>query len=362
MNSVIPVERLHGVGVVVDNLDRATRRYAEVFGIDQWEVRTYDANRLTHASSYGRATAPVWRTATGSTTPPGADDLPVTVELIEHVSGENPWHEFACTRKQGIAHLTLAVQSVDAFERLRPQLEDAGLPIVAAYEVDGRLRRYFIDVRQPLGGFLVEIRVPVGDDVAIAVDEVWDHAGTYSRPEGVGPYEVQRVHHFGIVIDNLMTTLPEYNRLLGVPDFMIRNWRSAPGSLENAYYRDQPVDHAYFTGLGQCADFGVEIIQPTFGPQHYQDEFRGIWGPGVHHMLLSITYDAEAFTRNQEWLASIGMPLAMGADIGSGCFCYHDTVEDLGGFILEGVRRGSDPTKRPQPAWTIDFSAIAARL
>src|SRR5690606_16604426 len=125
--------------------------------------------------------------------------------------------------------------------------------------------------------------------------------------------------------------------ILGVDKWGIRNWRTEPGLLENAFYRDdKAVQHEYFTGLTPFRDFGFEVIQPTLGPSHYNREFRDLWGEGVHHMLLHIDTDPEAWDRTQQWLASINIPTVMGADLwgGATAFCYYDTWSALGGYIV----------------------------
>lgn len=379
MGAVLPVDRLYSVGVVVNDLDAATRRYAEIFGVDRWEIRHFDEKRLADVTAYGRPVTPRFRTATGTTKVPppsghplaGPLSVPVTFELVQPISGESPFQEFRFVRKQGISHLALSVQDEAAFERVRGELAEKGIGVVASMTVDGRLRRHFVDTRKTLGGFLVEVRVPLdgepGEDglPGLPADEVWDHSGTYTRPDGVGPMPVSGVSHFGVVVNDLMESLPRYNEILGVEKFAIRDWRTEPGLLENAYYRGEPVEHEYFTGLTPFKDFGFEVIQPTFGPSHYNREFRDLWGPGVHHMLLHIDTDPEAWDRTQRWLASIDVPLVMGADLmgGATAFCYYDTFAALGGYIVEGVLRREKPDpEAAAPEYFVDFAAVTAAL
>lgn len=374
MGALLPVDRLYSVGVVVKDLGAATRRYAEIFGIDRWEVRRFGPERLTDVLAHGRPVTPGFRTATGTTRVPppsghplaGPLSVPVTFELVQPLAGESPFQEFRFVRGQGISHLALAVQDEETFEHTRRRLAERGIGIAASMTVDGRVRRHFVDTRKALGGYLVEVRVPgdAGADLGdLPPDEVWDHSGTYTRPEGVGPLPVSGVSHFGVVVHDLMATLPRYHEILGVERWAIRDWRTEPGLLENAFYRGAPVEHEYFTGLTPFADFGFEVIQPTFGPSHYNREFRDLWGEGVHHMLLHIDTDPEAWDRTQRWLAGIGVPTVMGADLmgGATAFCYYDTWAALGGFIVEGVLRRERPDPElAAPAYYIDFAAITA--
>ena len=372
MTALLPVEKLISIGVVVDNLERATQRYAQILGIDTWQVRNFDVNRLTQVTARGRTIVePSFRTATGTTVgaardagaPPGPDGVPVTFELVQPLRGETPFQEFRFRRHQGISHLTLAVATRAEFAGIKAGLERAGIAVSASMVVDGVVERHFVDTRAALGGFHVEIIVTDEADPTLAVDEVWDHSGSYERPAGVGPLAVQGVGHFGVVVNDVIATIERYHEVFGIESWKIRDWRTEPGLLENPTYRGEEVDHEYFTGIAPFADFGFEIIEPTFGPSHYNREFRDLTGEGVHHLLLSVTATKETWDRNREWLTEIGVPLAMGSKLieGSGEFCYYDTSEPLGGWMLEATcYHFGLPAERMQPEYVIDFSTLAA--
>ena len=371
MSPLLPVERLISIGVVVDDLERATRRYAEILGIDTWEVRELGPDRLSDVTSYGRSVAASFRTATGTTVgapresgvAPGPDGVPVTFELVQPLSGETPFQEFRFRRKQGISHLTLVSASRAEFAGIRDRLADAGIRVSASMTVDGEVERHFVDTRKVLGGYHVEVVVSDDPAPALPPDEIWDHSGTYERPEGVGPLPVQGVGHFGIVVHDVVETIHRYHEVLGVEQFRMRDWRTEPGLLDKPFYRGEEVDHEYYTGLGSFRDFAFEIIEPTFGPSHYNREYRDLYGEGVHHLLLSVTADEELWRRNREWLTSIGVPLAMGSPLvgGSGEFVYYDTADALGGWMLEATCRhfAAEP-HLIQPHYVIDFAALTA--
>ncbi|MFG1667672.1 VOC family protein [Streptomyces sp. Y7] len=373
MTGLLDVDRLHSVGVVVRDLEAATLRYAEIFGIDEWDVHDYGPDRLTDVNSHGRPTTPTFRTATGTTVPPSGQAIamrdgvavPVTFELVQPLKGESPFQEFRFARGQGISHLTLAVHDAAEFGVLRDRLEKKGIPIAASMTVDGLLERHFLDTRAALGGYLIEVRVPrqrdAGDERVVT--EHWNHSGRYTRPAGVGPVKVEGVNHFGVVVNDVMKSIEQYNDLLGMGRWDIRTWRPELGLLEGAYYRDEPVNHEYFTGLAPMQDFGFEIIQPTLGPSHYNREFRDLLGEGVHHMLLNVTTDVGEWNSVRDWLKSIDVPVAMGADLlkGAAHFCYYDTSEALGGYILEAVLMKDHPDESvASPDFVIDFATLAS--
>ena len=372
---MIPVDKLHSIGVVVTDLEIAMAHYGEMFGIDVWDVAELTEDRLTEVVTHGRATTGAFRSARGATTPPRDDrgraegrvmngelDIPVHFELIQPISGESPFQEHLLVKGPGITHLTLAVSTPEEFPALAAELAAAGLPLAASFTVDSAVERHFVDTRDALGGYLVEILVPRPGSLPAAYGERVSVAGNYTRPEGVNPLAVRSVAHFGIVVNDAMEAVREYHRILGVPSFNMREWRTEPGRLEDPYFRGEPVTHAYFTGITPFKDFGLEIIQPTHGPSHYNRLFRDLRGPGVHHMLLQVTSNEDEWDAVEEWLAGAGMPRIMGAELmrGAMCFCYYDTFDRLGGYLIEGVlsRRPADEDVR-RPDFFVDFAALA---
>jgi hypothetical protein len=286
VGGLIDGDRLYSVGVIVRDLEAATLRYAEIFGIDEWDVRDFGPDRLTDVTVRGRAAAPTFRTAIGRTvphaegSPMGGAAVPVTFELVQPLQGESSFQEFRFVRGQGIIYLTLAVCEQAEFEQMRANLERRGIRLASSMVVDGRLARHFIDTRATVGGYLVEVKVPLepGTRTDLEVTERWNHAGRYRRPEGLGPLAAQGGNHFGVVVDDVMASLERYYETLGVPSWNMRDWRTEPGRLEAPYYRGEPVDDQHFTSRTEFRDFGLEIIQPTLGPSHYNREFRDLWG------------------------------------------------------------------------------------
>lgn len=356
MSPLLPIDRLYSIGVVVRDLEAATRRHAEIFGIDHWEVRELTGERLGDMRSFGRPVTAAFRTATGV-----APNGTVTFELVQPLSGESPFQDFRFRRREGISHLTLAVRSPDEWQDLEKELSAHGLRVAASMTIDGAMRRHFIDTRAALGGYYVEVQVPLGGAATgAAVDQEWDHGGSYTRPEGVPPLPIQGVSHFGVVVRDMPAAVERYADILGVREWGVRDWRPEPGLLESPYYRGAIVDHEYYTGLAQTHDFGFEVIQPTFGASHYNRDFLEQTGEGIHHVLLTLFGDRADWDRSIEWLDSIGAPRVMGADLihGAASFCYFDTSPSIGGYTVEAVVLNKKPDGPPAPEYLVDFTTV----
>jgi hypothetical protein len=163
--------------------------------------------------------------------------------------------------------------------------------------------------------------------------------------------EVSQLHHFGVVVNDVVGSVARYADVFGIRSWNFMNWRTEPGRLDNPFYKGAPVDHEYFCGMGfDFREFGFEIIQPTFGPSHYREDFLREVGEGVHHMQLFYPRDADHWQRVADWLAPLGIPVVMGSTLRGGAttFYYLDTREALGGWSVEATLRhaGADPAKR----------------
>lgn len=359
---------LHSVGVTVRDLDATMVALGRLLGIDRWEVATVELEDAVH---HGRRTSGgSYRAATGTTTlrpdlvgrSEGRSGFPyrtVTFELVQPLAGESAFKEFLAVRGQGVSHVVVNEGPGGGAATLRAGLAAAGVPVAAEFTVDGE-RRTFHDTRRSLGGFLLEVRPEGARTRGTSVDV----SGSYARPEGVEPLPVIGVSHFGVVVDDLMAALPEYHRLLGCETFPIKNWRACHGSLDAPYYRGEAVEHGYFTGMGTCGDFQFEVIQPTYGPSDYNVGFRDVkGGPGIHHLLLYVTGDAEQWASDVRAMDVLGHPQLMGSDLNGGAaeFCYFDTAATTG-FVVEGVLGGKsgappDPAL-VEPYYVVDFGQL----
>jgi Glyoxalase/Bleomycin resistance protein/Dioxygenase superfamily len=377
----IPLTVLKRTTVVVPDARAAASNYADFFGITTWQVRYMTPERVERQTYRGRipSAPPPAEGLAGEAPIPGAygflcatgtnPDGSLTFELIQPTSGMSTYAEFLITRGPGIHGLCATTLKADEFAALAPLLESEGVTIAQSFR-DGAIDRYFLDMRVPLAEFYVEIEVSHGEGGTVAApDEIWDLTSDVTRPRGVPAATASTgITHFGVVIERLQERLPHFARLFGEPVWRGMNWRTAPGSLEEPTNNGVPVAHAYFTGrtdLGTNPSglpFGFEVIQPTFGPSHYKEDFLAVLGPGIHHVDVRVPMtDWDEWERTNAWLDErFGSPTCMSGWLRerSVLFCYKDTRARLG-FVTEltAPRRGDAPAQRRQPDFWYDFSA-----
>jgi catechol 2,3-dioxygenase-like lactoylglutathione lyase family enzyme len=360
--SLVPVDGLHHVSVVVRDLRAAARSYAEVYGIERWDVVRHTEDRLSDTAAFGYETRFTYATATGS------NAHGVTFRLVQPEEGLSTYAHFLTTRGEGIHGLCLARVEERAFADVRPELREQGILIGQAATLDRAVRHYHLDTRAALGGFFVEVVVPLaeGGGDAVRVDERWDVGDQVRRPEGVEPLQdVRRISHFGVAVNDLMARLPAYASVLGLSQWSIRHFRTGPGSLEATTVDGEEVEHAFLLALAGVEDVGFEIIQPTREPTHYRRHLLDPIGEGVHHLLLLPGQDGGRWPAVRAWMEDLGAPVAMSGRVGAtgASYSYLDTRAKLGGYLVEAIVRPQEESgeapQRSEPDYTFDFGTQA---
>ncbi|HZV53115.1 MAG TPA: VOC family protein [Candidatus Dormibacteraeota bacterium] len=353
---LLPVDRFHHLTVVVRDLETSARSYAALLGVERWEVARFTPDRLGETTAFGYEAAYTYTVATGST-PSG-----VTFQLVQPTGGLSTFAEFLVTRGEGVHGLCLSVVDEAAWERVAAGLEEAGVGVGQAATVDGVARHYHLDTRRALGGFYLEVVVPLDPGSAPRVDEWWDLAGVVEPPPGAEPLRDEvRVWHLGVVVSDLMGRLPAYARILGLSEWSFLHFRHEPGSLQRSTLDGEEVEPAFLLATAGLPDLAFEVIQPTVEPTHYRRAFLDRIGEGIHHLLVLPALSEARWQRLRAAMEAAGAPVAMSGSVRSGSaeFFYLDTRSRLGGFLLEAICRRDRPDVRSQPDFRFDFSRPA---
>lgn len=356
----MPVDQLYHTVVVVDDAKRMAKNYALFFGIDKWKVMHHTRARLSNVTAYGRGTSrpdffniPEGERGAGEyefivaegTNPTNG----LTFQLIQPTAGLSIHEEHFVTRGNGVQALCLTVTDNNGIADIREFLAGEGVKVRQSYTIDNAADVYYFDTRKAVGGYYLKVVVPRVENwqEAIKVDETWDFSGEVSRPEQTNAMlKIQGLGHFGVVVHNLMDTVESTSRIFGQTIWRGQNWSSFTGSLMDCTNNGQSVKHAYFTSTGIIGknangmDFGFEMIQPTFGPSNYKEDFLLAVGEGIHHVDLRIPFESfEDFVATDFWWREIGAPVCMSGwlnrkNVPFPQFQYQDT-RNLLGFVSE---------------------------
>jgi hypothetical protein len=358
--SAIPVDGLHHVTVVVNNARATAKKFSTMYGIDLWEVTAYDPSRLGDATTHGFRAEQSYLSATGTVS---TDSGPLTFVLVEPRAGWTTYHEFLNTRGEGIHSICTAVVERDAIGGIRADLEERGVPVGQSATRDRAVDSVLFDTRAKLGGFYIEVLATAAPlrELDLHTDESWDFRADRA---GRAPLMLLGgIKHFGVVVPDLMAAVNGYSELFGIATFSFRNWRTAPGSLDEPTYLGKPVDHAYFTTMvTPIESVAFEVIQPTLGPSHYKEDYMQRIGPGIHHIHGGNLDDAAAWQNLRTRMAEHDVPVVMSGGILDNYvdFYYLDTRAALAGYVTEFVVPGKNHDRgRPSVpfAMTVDLSA-----
>ncbi len=342
----IPTDELVHIGVVVRDARKSAENFARIYGIAEWAITEHTPETLSGCTTRGRTAPHHFLTATGQAE---TEHGTVTFRLIEPRDGWTTYQEFLLTKGEGIHHICTGVVDAAHMAKLESWLAGEGIAIGQSDTLANGTREVCLDTREALGGFYIQLQVSADGATEQTPDEVWNLADQIDGNGALIPLGTFQMH-FGVVVHDLMPRAEDWARLFGLPDWNFMNWRNAPGSLEQPEYMGKPVDHAYFTTLFDFNPLlGFEIIQPTFGPSHYKENYRDLVGEGIHHMNASMFADAATWEKVAENAANIGASVVMGGGIGGGFanFYYVDTAPQLG-YVTEVIHPGPNWDKGPQ--------------
>ena len=144
-----------------------------------------------------------------------------------------------------------------------------------------------------------------------------------------------------VVTYDIDRTMSEYSKRLGWGPWNVYDLR-AP-LLHDTYLRGEPTEFTMLSAETKVGDMGFEVIQPTGGPNIYQ-EFLDAKGEGVQHIAVMKHSQAES----DEFEAELDSPPLMSGRIGESIqFFYYETTPSLKVVFESGTGHAIDlkPTR-----------------
>ena len=162
--------------------------------------------------------------------------------------------------------------------------------------------------------------------------------------------ELPEIDQVAIVVENLDDGMARYRSILGVEPWTV--YRFEPPTLTDTTYRGEPTAYGMVLALGYVGDTMIELIEPTIGPNVYEDHLDE-HGEGLHHVAY-FGWDADEAADVIEEFESHGMPVIQRGTYEGTDFWYFDTQDELNGTMFEiGVRRDVGE-RSPERIWPED--------
>ena len=315
MAAGLTLGEFHHVAIVVNDIDAAMRGNSRYFGIGQWSVRNFEADRLPEFPESG------FISALGS-------NGSLTLELLQPLTSDSPYAPFRAWRGQGMSHAVSTCTGVEV-EQLQQQLEQRGIGYTHQLNLDGKVRSLQIDSRPYLSGLGLEVRVDeAGGFDGLAVDRLVMYDYSAILP-------VDKLYHVGIVVNDRQQAMENFRDLLDFPEFLPMDLEVGT-SLSSVIYKGELVDHSARVAFSRVNGFCFEIMQPGPGQGAYQT-FLQQYGEGMQHFFPTIC-DQALFDEAIPQLAKEGVEVTLkGVIEGVMNYYYLSTEQLLGGVTIEVI-------------------------
>jgi methylmalonyl-CoA epimerase len=126
-NNVLGSDGITQIGVVVKDIEKSSRAYAELLGVDVPEWELTDPVEKSHTEYHGKPSKAQAKLAffqVGNT----------VIELIEPVGGPSTWQEFLDTKGEGVHHIAFEVKGM---EKRIAGLKAIGIPLIQRGDYTG---------------------------------------------------------------------------------------------------------------------------------------------------------------------------------------------------------------------------------
>jgi len=160
----VKLGRVHHVGIVVKDADKAAEYYSSVFGLGPFETEVYEMNETTGFTYRGQPARARVKAAF-------AQSGPIAIELVEVLEGETPHMEFLREKGEGAQHVAFLVGNLD--ETLAELAKEGIEPIL----------RYNLLVEQPAG--------PSSDKTGDAKKRLFEVNEVYLNSNKIGGVVIQ---------------------------------------------------------------------------------------------------------------------------------------------------------------------------
>lgn len=126
------------VALVVKDMEKCMREYAETMGWRPWKIYEYKAPRLHDTIVRGAPSGGF--TWIGAETPVGT----TYIELLQPLEGLSIFREFIDRSGEGLHHIGYWAQSMDEAERIKRTFAARGVPVLMSAWID-QVYFYYVD-------------------------------------------------------------------------------------------------------------------------------------------------------------------------------------------------------------------------
>jgi hypothetical protein len=308
--ALLPIEKLHGIGVVVSDLKKSLGEFSRFFGITEWSVRRLvSGQNFSVRSPSGDVDAELlW--ATG-----GTHNL--RFDIVQPLRGDTCFRAFLERRGPGVQDISTNVLSPAEFDAVIPKLACEGIGILQTLRFGELLDIHYLDSTDQLGT-VVKLLVPrvAGAETlqGVAVEEVVRYAPV---PEA-DRLPIDRPYHVCVLtVHRRLSVRDNFRRIFGIERWFEYD-NEVGRTTEWAHYFGRTVNGRFKLTCGRREKFGIEVVEYLYGESAYRDMLKQK-GEGIHHVMTTLC-DRDRVEQARAALAPEGYSIVM--DGGSGPIYY----------------------------------------
>jgi catechol 2,3-dioxygenase-like lactoylglutathione lyase family enzyme len=270
------------VCIIVADVEKTTRAYADFFELPMPEFQTTLLNDHTHATYFGNPTdarAKLVCFEIGQ----------IQFELLQPLDPPSSWKDHLDQHGEGIHHIAFFVPNTDVVAN---SFAEHGYVVTQQGLFTGQHGMYtYLDTDKDMG-VVIELLEHYGGSPVL-------QGPPYDPSKGIGTDIVVQV---GIIVKDIAQTAQRWMEVLGLPE--PRAFVTPGYAQVETTYHGQPSEATAKLAFFDFGQIQIELIEPDEKPSTWRD-FLNEKGEGAHHIAFQVKNTQQAVER----FAQSGMPV-----------------------------------------------------
>jgi hypothetical protein len=345
---LLPVDKLHGIGVVVEDLKSSLGEFSRFFGITEWSVRRLVSGKGFSITSPAGAVDAELLWASGGT-------RNLRFDIVQPLRGNTCFRAFIDRRGSGVQDISTNVLTPAMFNDVVPKLAREGIGILQTLHFGESGDIHYLDSADQLGT-VVKILVPrvAGAETldGVPVEEVV----RYDAVPEADRLPIDRPYHVCVLTKHRRLSVQEnFRRIFGIERWFEYDNEVGRTSAQ-AHYFGRLLDGGRFKlVVGRRERFSVEIVEHTYGESVYRDMLENK-GEGIHHVMTTIFNNLDRVEQAKVALGPEGYSIVMDGGAGLiyyGYFAAKGKIADLAVEVLGPQGEGDWEAQGGEEFWAI---------
>ena len=163
-------------------------------------------------------------------------------------------------------------------------------------------------------------------------------------------FDLPDVDQVAVVVEDIVDGMDRYGAILGVEPWTV--YRFEPPDLTDQTYYGEDVENGMLLALAEVGGIMIELIEPTIGPNIYQDHLEE-HGEGLHHIAY-FGWDEEETYDIIDQFTNAGISIIQSGDYAGTEYWYLDTAVGLNGLVFETAIRRNVHAREPAAIYPKD--------